>query len=331
MAFEAMVGLQLAVGFYGTAPTPVLIRRLKKTHASSLVIFARNFRSPGQFRRLIRGLEKALGFRLLVMVDHEGGRIIRFGSGITRFPAPLSLRNAPPVAAGNQGMIEAEELKALGVSVNLAPCVDVLVDGCDPVIGDRSYGSTPGRVSALSVARISGLQSCQVAACAKHFPGLGSVPRDPHKVLPTVRLSWPVMSRDHLAPFRAAIRAKTAAVMSSHVCYPALGDAAGCPATFSRRLVAQLLRKRLKFQGVILTDDLEMGALRAFGGIGEAAVQAVAAGHDMALVCSDLEAGREAFVQLRKAYQTGRLPMTALKASASRIIKLRRNFLCPAL
>lgn len=331
MNLDDLIGLQLAVGFYGTKPTKALIRKLEQTRARSVVVFARNFTSPRQFKQLIRGLEQGLGYRLFVMVDHEGGRVIRFKKGVTQFPAAFARGNHPADAIKRQGAAEAGELKSLGVSVNLAPCVDVLVKGCDPIIGDRSYGFDPKKVSSLALARIAGLQSNHVAACAKHFPGLGSVPRDPHKVLPTIKLGWAAMKRVHLAPFQKAIEAKVATVMSSHVCYPALKDPAGLPATFSPRLIARLLRKQLKFNGVILTDDLEMGALRSFGSIGEAAVRAAEAGHDMFLICSDLTAAREALVRLRQAYEAGRLSLNALEASAFRINKLRQKYLCPPL
>ncbi len=332
MSLDALIGARLAVGIPGPEATDDVIRALRRTHAQSLVVFSRNFTSPAQFRMLLRRLEEAVGRRLLVMVDHEGGRIIRFGDGVTRFPDPLTLgKTQRPEAIEQQGMVEADELKRLGVSVNLAPCVDVLIAGSDPVIGDRSYGSDPKGVAEFAVARIRGLQSHGVAACAKHFPGLGAVPRDPHKALPTIALEQGAMEAVHLVPFRAAIEAGVATIMSSHVCYPALGDPEGVPATCSPRLIRELLRNHLGFSGLILTDDLEMGALRTFGTVGEAAVQAAEAGHDLFLICSDLTAAEEALAQLRRAYQAGRLNQAELEASVERMRRLRQNFLAPPL
>jgi beta-N-acetylhexosaminidase len=291
------------------------------------VAFSRNFISPERFRRLLHHLEEALGRRLLVMVDHEGGRVVRFGQGVTRFPDAMTAgATQNPEAIERQGTVEAEELRRLGVGVNLAPCVDVVVEDSDPVIGDRSYGPDPVQVAALSVARIRGLQSHGVAACAKHFPGLGAVPRDPHKTLPTIPLEWDVMERVHLTPFYAAVEAGVAMVMSSHVCYPAFGDPPGLPATFSPALIRGLLRKTMRFSGLILTDDLEMGALRTFGTIGDAAVRATEAGHDLLLICSGLAAAQEAVTTLRKAYQSGRLDQVELEASAESVSRLRQQF-----
>lgn len=327
MELDDLIGSRLAVGIPGSDASKEVIASLRRTHAQSLVIFSRNVTSPEQLSALLRRCDEALGRRLLVMVDHEGGRVVRFDQGVTRFPAALSQAARGPAAIEQQGTVEAQELKRLGVHVNLAPCVDVIVADADPIIGDRSYGDDPAMVSALGVARIRGLQSHGVAACAKHFPGLGAVPRDPHKELPTIRLDWQAMERSHLAPFRAALEAEVAIVMSSHVCFPALGDPEGLPATFSPRLIRALLRGRMGFPGAILTDDLEMGALRAFGGMGEAAIRATEAGHDLLLICSDLSAAEEALSALRGAYHSGRLSQAELAQSVNRIAQLREKFL----
>ena len=328
MEIETLIGARLAVGIPGPEASDEVIGRLRATRAQSLVVFSRNFTSPEQFARLLGRLEERLERRFLVMVDHEGGRIIRFSTGVTRFPDAMTAGRAQShEAIERQGRVEAEELRRLGVHVNLAPCVDVVVEGSDPVIGDRSYGPDPARVSALAVARIRGLQGGGVAACAKHFPGLGAVQRDPHQTLPTIALDWAAMQRVHLPPFEAAIRAGVAMVMSSHVCYPALGDPPGLPATFSRGLIRELLRARMGFSGLILSDDLEMGALRTFGRMGETCIRATEAGHDLLLICSDLAAAQAAVAALREAYEQHRLPLAELEQSAQRFSKIRQQFL----
>jgi len=328
MSLEVLVGAQLTVGIPGTEATMEVIEHLRAIHTQSVIVFERNFASPEQFLHLIQQLEAALERRLLVMVDHEGGRVIRFRQGVTQFPAAFSAGQAnDPAAIERQGMVEAQELKRLRTQVNLAPCMDVLVRGCDPIIGDRSYGSDSRRVCRLGVARVQGLQAHGVAACAKHFPGLGAVQRDPHKTLPTIRLDWGAMRATHLPPFEAAMAAGVAAVMSSHVCYPALGDPAGLPATLSPRLIRELLRQTMGFSGLIVTDDLMMGALRAFGRMGEIAVRAVEAGHDVLLLCDDLKAQKEAFSGLVGAYRSGRLHVAELEASVGRLAALRQKFL----
>ena len=332
MTLEQMIGLRLAVGFHGTEATPALIASLRTMQAQSVVVFSRNFTSPEQFVSLIRTLEDAVGIRLLVMVDHEGGRVIRFSGGVTRFPAALTIGKTGETASVEaQGRVEAEELARLRVRVNLAPCVDVLGPGADPIIGDRSYGADPAQVAALAVARLRGLQRHGVAACAKHFPGLGEVPRDPHTTLPTIGLDRAAMESVHLVPFRAAIQAGVAMVMSSHVCYPALGDPPGLPATFSSRLIREWLRGRLGFSGVTLTDDLEMGALRSFGTVADAAVRATEAGHDLLLICSELPAAEAVFRTLHNCYSNNTLNKNELEESAFRVVRVRQQFLGEAL
>lgn len=329
MPLDELIGQRLAVGLPGPDATPDVIAHLRAIRAGGLVLFERNFSSAAQLAALLRSLEGALGRRLLVMADHEGGRVIRFRKDFTQFPSALAAgREADAaVAVERQGAVEARELARAGVRANLAPCVDVLAEGSDPIIGDRSYGADAELVSRLAMARIRGLQSHGVAACAKHFPGLGAVPRDPHKTLPTVALEREVLERVHWAPFRAAIEAGVAMVMSSHVCYPGLGEPPQRPATFSPALIRGLLRRQMGFQGLILTDDLLMGAIRARDGLGEAAVSATEAGHDLLLICDELLAQKEAFSALRQAYQGGRLPTSELEATAARLERFRNDFL----
>lgn len=321
---EQLVGATLIVGLPGTRLTNEVTEHLRTIHAGGFIPFARNFESPEQFRALVRSFNDVCGRELLVMVDHEGGRVVRFSSGVTCFPDALTVGDTQsPDDVRRQGQIEAEELRALGVHVNLAPCVDVLVEGSDPVIGHRSYGHDAKRVAEFGVARIQGLQGNGVAACAKHFPGLGAVPKDPHKQLPTVTLDLESMRAVHLVPFVAAIHAGVASVMSSHVCYPKLDPTPAMPATFSKRLVHELLRSELGFQGLLLSDDLEMGALRELCPIGEAAVRAVEAGHDVLLICSDPALQRQVFEALCAAYGAGRLSVTQLERSVARLDGLR--------
>jgi len=303
-----LVGQQLMFGLPGPALREEDVRLFRETRAGGLILYRRNFESPTQLRTLVADLESALGRRLLVATDHEGGRVIMLGRGVTIFPDSLAVGMAGEEAfAYRQGLVEARELRRLGVDLNFAPVLDVLTERYSPNIGIRSYGKDPRLVARYGTARIRGMGAGGLSACAKHFPGLGAVPRDPHRTLPTISLDWPTIDRAHLAPFRHAIEAGVATVMSSHVCYPAAGDPPGLPATCSPRLIRGLLRERMGFFGAILTDDLAMGALRAVGTIGEAAVQAASAGHDLFLVCADLEAARAVFTALCSAYRENRL------------------------
>ena len=305
MNLNQAAGRHLVIGVQGKRVTGAMVRQFEMTEARGLILFIRNFDSPGQVKRLVGELRRRLGRPLFVMVDQEGGRVIRFTKGITQFPDALAIGKGGIDFVKRQGRIEARELGALGINMNLAPVLDVLTEKENPVIGTRSYGHDFRRVARFAQARIRAMQLNGLWACAKHFPGIGEAELDPHHELPTISTSKKLMERIHLFPFRAAIRAGVCAVMSSHVLYPCLDSSKSHPATFSRKIIHDLLREKLKFKGLVLTDDLEMGALRKFGAVGDLAVRAVRAGHDRVLVCEDSGKQRQAFEALKRAYRKG--------------------------
>jgi beta-N-acetylhexosaminidase len=324
MKLAELVGERLVIGIPGTEITPEIVRHFQRLHAGGLILYRINFSSPAQLRRLISDLEEALGRRLLVMADHEGGRVIMFRDGITVFPDNLALGATGNLAyAARQGEIEAKELRRLGLDVNLAPVLDVLTEAYSPNIGIRSYGRDWRLVAEMGSARITAMQRHGLSACAKHFPGKGHAPVDAHLGLPVIDSTWEEMEAVHLKPFVAAIAAGVDVVMSSHPYYPNLDPGPLKIATFSRRIIYDYLRTELKFEGVIASDDLEMGAIKALCPIGEAGVLAAQAGHDLLLVCHDLKAQKEVHDHLLKAYETGQLLKTELEESVEQIRKLK--------
>jgi beta-N-acetylhexosaminidase len=307
-------------GLAGTELRDEDIALFRDTRASGLILYRRNFESPEQLIALITGLESGVGRRLLVATDHEGGRVIMFGQGVSVFPDNLAVGQVgDETFAERQGLIEARELRRLGVDLNLGPCLDVLTDGYSPNIGIRSYGKDPGLVSRCGLARIRGMTAGGLSVCPKHFPGKGHSPLDAHLKLARIESTWEEMHARHLPPFSAAVAAGVDCVMTSHPVYPNL-DPAGVPATFSRVIVDYL---RARFQGVIVSDDLEMGAITEFCSIDEAAVRAASAGHDLLLVCHTESAQRAAHAALVDAYRSGELH--ELEASAERVRRLRRK------
>ena len=311
------------IGLRGPELSEADVRLFHDTRAAGLILYRRNFASPAGLATLLDTLEAALGRRLLVATDHEGGRIVMLGRGVTIFPDNLALGTAGEEAfAFRQGRIEARELRRLGIDLNLGPCLDVLTERYSPNIGIRSYGKDPKIVARYGVARIRGMASAGLSACAKHFPGKGHSPLDAHLKLPTIDSTPDEMRATHLPPFVEAIAAGIEAVMTSHPVYPKL-DPSGVPATFSRRLVGDWLRGELGFGGVIVSDDLEMGAVSETCPIGEATVRAAAAGHDLLLVCHTEPAQRAATEALVEAYRSGRLPLAEGEAAAERVRRLR--------
>ena len=328
MKLEELVGERLVIGIPGTEITPEIVRHFQELHAGGLILYRINFENPRQLKKLIAYLEEALGRRLLVAADHEGGRVIMFREVISVFPDNLALGTAGKVEyAWQQGEIEAQELRRLGLDVNLAPVLDVLTDAYSPNIGIRSYGQDWRLVAAMGAARIAAMQLQKLSACAKHFPCKGHAPVDAHLGLPVIQSTWKEMEEVHLQPFLKAVEVGVDLVMSSNPYYPQLDPGPKMIATFSRRIMYDYLRKELNFQGVIASDDLEMGAIKAICPIGEAGVLAAAAGHDLLLVCHDLKAQKEVYRQLLEAYRSKRLPLSELEESVARIqrLKLKRE------
>jgi beta-N-acetylhexosaminidase len=328
MKLAELVGERLVLGIPGTRITPEIVRHFQELHAGGLILYRINFESPPQIRKLIADLEEALGRRLLVTVDHEGGRVIMFRDGVTVFPDNLAVGTAGKIDyASQQGAIEARELRRLGMDVNLGPVLDVLTEAYSPNIGIRAYGPDWRLVAQMGAARLKAMQAGGLSACAKHFPGKGHAPVDAHLGLPVIPSTWQEMEAVHLKPFVQAIHTGVDLVMSSHPYYPNLDPGPKRIATFSRRIIYDYLRSELNFKGVIASDDLEMGAIKAICPIGEAGILAAAAGHDLLLVCHDLKAQKEVYDNLLEAYQSKRLPWKELEESAARLetLKLKRE------
>jgi beta-N-acetylhexosaminidase len=320
---EDLVGERLMIGLTGGTLTDADVRVFRETRAAGVILYRRNFDGPAALAALLDGLESALGRRLLVATDHEGGRIVMLGQGVTFFPDNLALGTAGEEAfAFRQGLVEARELRRLGVDLNLGPCLDVLTERYSPNIGIRSYGKDPKIVARYGVARIRGMARGGLSACPKHFPGKGHAPLDAHLKLPTIDSTPEEMRAVHLPPFVEAMAAGVEAVMTSHPVYPRL-DPSGVPATFSRRITADWLRGELAFGGVVVSDDLEMGAVSETCPIGEAAVRTAAAGHDLLLICHTEPAQRAAAAALVTAYRERRLPLAECEEAAERVRRLR--------
>jgi beta-N-acetylhexosaminidase len=203
---EDLVGQKLMIGIRGTRLTPETVEIFRKTRAGGLIVFRPIFESAEAFRKLISDLEETLQRKLLVAVDHEGGRVIHLAEGVTVFPDNWAVGNTQNIEyARRQGEIEACELRQLGIDLNLAPTLDVLTENFSPNIGIRSYGKDPKLVATLGAARIQAMQKGGLSACAKHFPGQGHAPVDAHLSLPVIRSTWKEMDALHLKPFLRAI------------------------------------------------------------------------------------------------------------------------------
>ncbi|MFP4207732.1 MAG: beta-N-acetylhexosaminidase [Wenzhouxiangella sp.] len=285
MSSHATTG-PLIVGFDGLALDAPTRERLRHPAVGGVILFARNFSSTGQVSALISEIRELKQPRLLVTVDQEGGRVQRFRDpGLTRLP-PLGLLGRwylshPERAcdlAYRHGRVMAAEMLALGVDLSFAPVLDL--DRGSRVIGDRALASDPAAVVELARFYIAGMNDAGMVACGKHFPGHGSVEADSHHCVVTDERPRAALEAD-LAPF-AALADRLRAVMMAHVCYPAVDDR---PAGFSERWIQAELRQRLGFDGLVISDDLDMLGAAPAGDLGQRLAQAFTAGCELALVC----------------------------------------------
>ncbi|MEX2150787.1 MAG: beta-N-acetylhexosaminidase [Steroidobacteraceae bacterium] len=255
----------------------------------SVILFTRNYESPEQLTRLVAEIHGLRTPALLVGVDQEGGRVQRFQSGFTRLPAlrEVGRRWAAGHAEGLRlarelGWLMAAELRAVGIDLSFAPCLD-LDYGVSQAIGDRALHPDASVVAELAVAYMLGMRDAGMAATAKHFPGHGAVAADSHVALPVDRRQWPDIEAD-LQPYRRMIANGLPAVMAAHVVFPEVDH---LPASLSPRWIDGVLRRDLGFQGAVFADDLSMAGAAAFGDIVARSRQALAAGCDVLPVCND--------------------------------------------
>jgi beta-N-acetylhexosaminidase len=325
MTIEEKVGQLIMVGFEGTQANEAIETHIRKRFVGGIVLFSRNIQSPQQTAELTNELQRlaeatARQIPLFIGIDQEGGWVIRLKEGATVLPGNMALGATDSTElAERAGEITAVELAAVGVNLNFAPVMDVNNNPDNPVIGRRSFGESPELVSRLGISYIRGLQRNGVLATVKHFPGHGDTTVDSHFELPTVNHDLERIHALELQPFRAAIDADVAAIMTAHIIYPAFD--ADRPATLSPTILTDLLRKELGFDGLLITDDMEMKAIDDRYRSGEAAVMAVEAGADIVMVLWTPAKQIEVFDALLSAIKSGRISQARLDQSIERILK----------
>ncbi|MBW1933394.1 MAG: glycoside hydrolase family 3 protein [Deltaproteobacteria bacterium] len=324
---KAPLGQLLMIGIPGTDLDPESLSLIKEYGVGNFILFSRNARGgPDKTKKLCDDLNEACadaGLPLpLIAVDQEGEPVQRLGPPF--WPEISSneevvLSKNSEIQANIQAETAAKILNSLGIKLNLAPVLDLSPAGTEGVLKGRTYGADPREVSILGEKYIQTLQANGVGATAKHFPGIGRVEKDPHFQRPVVTVSKETLMHE-MSPFRKAVKAGVKAVMTSHVVFPSLDR--DVPATFSKIIVNELLRRELDFKGLLLTDDLEMGGITGHGSLGEAAVRAILAGHDLLLICEMAQKVREALEALDKAWSQGILDTGKLDLSLKRISRL---------
>lgn len=325
---ERQAARLLTVGFYGQELDDTL-KALLDRGVGGVVLFARNVGSAEQVARLIGDIKTYAGRPLCVGLDQEGGLVARLREGFTRVP-PMRAVGAvgDPGLAERIGRLLGRELRAVGVDLNYAPVLDIDTNPDNPIIGNRSFSRDPQVVAELGIALARGIESEGVASCGKHFPGHGDTSQDSHQELPRLPHAMERLERVELVPFRAAVQAGLASIMTAHVVFEAIDPE--YPATMSRPVLHGILRERMGYQGLIITDDLEMKAIADHYGYEEAAIRGLEAGVDNFLCCHTAEVAHQIIDTWLRAVDSGRVPYERLVDATERVEAFVRRWARPA-
>ena len=316
----------LIIDLAGPELSPAESRWLREHPVGGVCLFSRNITTPERTARLVADIRDALGRDVLVATDQEGGAVLR-RLDVPQPPTPQGLGVLDDGhAAYHAGQVAARGLLELGINWNYAPSVDVNVDPLNPVIGERSFGADPERVAALGVAWARGSEDAGVLSAVKHFPGHGDTRVDSHLALPVVDKSRAALEAVEWVPFRAAVQAGLGSVMTAHILYPALD--AEHPATLSPALLTGLLRQEWGFDGVIVTDAMDMKAVADRYPDGQGAGLALIAGADAVLVCGHGDANlHDVHARaLHAALQNGTLTESRVAEAAARLDRALARF-----
>ena len=324
-SFQDAIGQCLMVGIPHPSLDAETRRILTDLQPGGVILFQRNYTDPDTLQALCADIHALTPEHPpLIALDAEGGRVHRLSPPFTHFPPALQIgQTGSPQLAHEVGVALGRELRSAGIDIDFAPVLDVYSNPDNAVIGDRAFGSAPQRVAEFGCALAAGLRAAGVLPCGKHFPGHGATVIDSHDDLPYDERDRVTLEEVDLPPFQAAIAQEIELLMTAHVVYPAFDPQQ--PASLSAVIMNDLLRQRLGFQGVIVSDDLEMGAIVRHSSVAAAAVQALSAGADLLLVCQSLEHARSARDACRQALQRGVLTEERVTEAQHRVERLRQR------
>jgi beta-N-acetylhexosaminidase len=329
--WEREIGQVFMVGMPGPRLDKGTDALIREDRIGGIVLFSRNIEDPLQLAALCHDLQaaasKGQSSPLFLSVDQEGGRVARLKEPFTSFPgnAAIGMDEEPVKRAIDFATVTSEEMKLVGLNMNLAPVVDVQRGEIEKHLAGRSFGEDPEAVAFLGRTVVKHLQQNGIMAVAKHFPGLGRANVDPHVHLPEINIDLEELEGINLPPFAAAIEERVSGIMTSHAVYPALDPEQ--PATLSPKVLIEVLRKKMGFRGLTITDDLEMGAIAGDWSVAEGAVKSFQAGADILLICKDQGRVRESLDRMRQAVSKGTLSTERIARSLERIREAKARFL----
>jgi beta-N-acetylhexosaminidase len=329
LSLPEKIGQMFMCGFDDIEPNADIIDLIKNHHLGGIIYFRRNVKNAKQIKQLSDTLQeesrKHSTIPLVISIDQEGGMVARIDREVTLIPGNMALGATRDVGGVYEtAKISGKELRLLGINMNFAPSIDVNNNPLNPVIGVRSFGEDPKLVSEMGRVTVRGFQDSNVAATVKHFPGHGDTDTDSHLDLPSIKHDIQRLNDIELEPFRGAIEEGVDAIMTAHVLFPAFDDSS-TPATLSQKVLIGLLREQLGYQGVVVTDCLEMNAISKGVGIPNGAVLAVEAGADLILVSHTYEQQVEAIKSVIQAVESGRISEQRINESVERLLHLKEK------
>ena len=336
LPLEQQVGQFFYIGLPGLELDAQTRELLEEVKPGGVIIFGRNVASAQQLRDLLDGVRELLPTEPLLGIDQEGGLVDRLRKIFTPMPAARSIREHGDLAAARTlGRVSGQVLRILGFNMNFAPVMSIMTDERDLLsngLYSRSFGRSPGEVLGYTTVYLRGLQETGLIGCLKHFPGIGAGEVDSHEQMPLVHLSHDDLIAQDLAPYIELFQRKddrVRCVMISHGGFPNIDmqkEVTGGllePASLSYNIVTKLLREELGYQHLVVTDDLEMGAIARHCEIGSAAIRAFVAGEDMLLICARPEVIREGYRALLGFAQSGKMPKDRFRGSLKRIASIK--------
>ncbi len=324
------IGQLLIIGFDGTEMSPRLASLLTKIQPAGVILFARNITGAEQTHTLLRECQKCVATPLFTCVDLEGGTVDRFRNVIGSTPSPAEVfATGSRALFRKHGRVIGENCRALGFNVDFAPVLDLAYEASRSVLSSRAVSDDPKQVVAYAREFLRGLGDAGVLGCGKHFPGLGEATLDTHHELPSVEKPLRKLWDEDLVPYRSlsmSLRRELPMVMVSHAAYPKVtGDRT--PASLSKKWITDILRKRIRYNGLIVSDDMEMGAVLKFAPIEQAVVQHIRAGGDLALICHKEEMVVRAYEALVHEAERDRKFVQRVRESAGRVLAFKKKYL----
>lgn len=328
MSLDEKIGQLLIVGFDGYEANKNIESLIKKNYVGGVILFGNNIRSAEQTMKLTNSL-KSINSKnkipLFISVDEEGGRVSRMPKELEKLPSNKiigEINNSN--LSYNIGKIISKELTCLGFNMNFAPVLDINSNLQNPVIGDRSFGNNANLVTRLGIKTMEGLREGNIIPVIKHFPGHGDTSVDSHVGLPLINHDMKRLNEFELIPFKEAINNNADVIMISHILLPKIDSS--YPATMSKIIIKDVLRNDLKFNGVVITDDMTMGAITKNFDISNAAIKSINAGSDIILICHGYDNEIYVINSIKEAVENNIITEDKINESVYRILKLKEKY-----